>query len=689
MSAPRRWLSALPYAAMVLAYVAVGPWGDFPLNDDWVYARITHRLADTGKLVIDVGATASVLAQALTVAPLVKLFGHSHLVLRAATMAWGLFGLWLVGRLLALAGVRPKLAVAAQLLVALNPLYFYLATTFMTELHGWVPALLAAWLYFQGRARADAAEPDGPLLAVGRMVLVAAVAGATFWTRQFCAIVFPALLLATLVRVWPRAFRHRAWRSWPAALAGCAVFTAVVLGYFAVGRWTDVAPLRDEFRQPFRQALRVDLASLGLGLTNFLAYATVFFLPLLAGFRWRAHRPAALASLAAALVGVSALGWLGLQRFGTSDMGAPDPLHRVFPFGGNVIFNAGVGPVTLSDVYNLGLERQHWPLEPWKVVGALVVLLTAAWAPAGLRLARLRREATGLQLELACFGLFLGGLSLAAALQAFKWVYFDRYSIPGVLGLALALPLLLEREPVFSKARAWTALLAAAPVAWFTVAGVHDQFRWNEARWALVAAARARGAEPTNIEAGYEVAGWLAVDAFNARRMPAQCVGECRCGWGWFCLDATWHVGMNVLPGYQVLESRRPAYWLARGPPVTLAQRAPAPLLVRSNGHRHWASLGAPPPGFVREQAYRVLEREGPGTRPLYGCDQGVVSLEARCGVEGAEPRAPLAHLLASPAAGARPLYNCRVGKSDDRFISPEPGCEGQGPGELLGHTLP
>ena len=111
----------------------------------------------------------------------------------------------------------------------------------------------------------------------------------------------------------------------------------------------------------------------------------------------------------------------------------------------------------------------------------------------------------------------------------------------------------------------------------FTVAGLHDHFRWNDARWTLVNDWLAAGHSHWKVQGGYEVNGWLNYDAFIERRSPPPDIGPCcHCSEaGWYCLDDTYWVGMASPPGrtYDVVRSIWPAYWLARGHPVTLYRR--------------------------------------------------------------------------------------------------------------------
>ena len=48
---------------MITLAIVVGPWGDYPLNDDWQYARPLKTLAETGRLHIDVPVAPSLVGQ--------------------------------------------------------------------------------------------------------------------------------------------------------------------------------------------------------------------------------------------------------------------------------------------------------------------------------------------------------------------------------------------------------------------------------------------------------------------------------------------------------------------------------------------------------------------------------------------------------------------------------------------------
>src|ERR1035438_1015594 len=111
------------------------------------------------------------------------------------------------------------------------------------------------------------------------------------------------------------------------------------------------------------------------------------------------------------------------------------------------------------------------------------------------------------------------------------------------------------------------------PLAFFTIAGLHDYLRWSDAGWELYREALYNGVSPANIQGSFEMNGWHAFDLYESKATPPACRGECRCGSPWYCLDDSYRVGMNVYGNYEVVAQRQPRYWLAPGPPGILSRR--------------------------------------------------------------------------------------------------------------------
>ena len=562
----RPWRIAV---ALFLGAAAVcGPWGNFPLNDDWQYARTARTFAATGRIVVDTPAAPALVGQTLLAAPVIRLFGFSHTALRFLTLALAALGLWCLDRLLRDAGCPPGARLVPLLVLALNPLFFYLSSTFMTEIYGHVPALFAAVLWFHGRSRSG---PGRPAVETGVALAVGALMGAAFWTRQTCVVWFAALAAATVGRLvldrdWPSLRR-----SLLPLLAGAAVCGAMIALYFPWIRAT--GNVRPQFTSPLAQLASFDGQAWIVQPIMFVAYMSFFLLPLLLLVRVRApFWPQA--GCAAALLLASYLGSVfiatSLGPVSLSPIAYP---KSSFPYLPTLFYNVGVGPMTLAQSLDTR-SFPHWPREVFKAVHMVSVLAVALWGLLIPRLIAFLRHGRRQAVEIFLFGAIGAGLFLALTIQAFQMQVFDRYHLPGVIGGVLALGVFLGFDATGESARrrweTWPALVTGLALSLFTVAGVHDHFRWNDARWELVREYLARGQSSLRLHGGYEVNAWLNFDAFQDGAPDYQCAFP-----GSYCAGDTWLIGMAPPgAGYRAVRSIQPAYWLTPGRwPVTLYER--------------------------------------------------------------------------------------------------------------------
>ena len=583
----REWpVWTLAVALLIAVTLLVAPWGNYPLNDDWQYARAARHYATTNLVVIDTPIAPSLVGQLVMVWPFMKVFGFSHVLLRLLTLAMAATMLWASDALLVEWEVSREIRLRVLTVLVLNPLFLNLSMSFMTECYGYAPALVGAVIWQRSRRRADAAATGPAVVSLGAAVLVGALVGATFWTRQYCVVVFPALVATTIGRlVLAREWRRLA-RSLPPLLAGVGAFVAAILAYVVWAK--HFGPLKDAFLQPLDQAKDFDLVNWEIGGGIQLLYLAAYLLPLLV--LWPFDRQSWRRALAPCVVGLG----FGLtiyslvQLVGDGDAG-PLGLHRVFPFNSNLIHTAGLGPVTLTDVFFLPVDPYRvLPRGLWRVVGFAAI---GASALVGLPLATaLRwRGSSPARSEGAVFAALFVALSLAAVIQAYGRFGFDRYDLPLVFGGAFAVAILLAREeqstarPVLRRARFnLVFVVALAPLTYFTVAGMHDYFRWNDARWRLVAQARSLGVPSTSIDGGYEANGWLSYDQVVKHRElldQSGCIGKCRCdipsglAWIWNCHDDSYRVATTVRDGYVEVARVQPRFWLGSGLPVILSRR--------------------------------------------------------------------------------------------------------------------
>ena len=263
-------------------------------------------------------------------------------------------------------------------------------------------------------------------------------------------------------------------------------------------------------------------------------YVGLFCLPVLlplASLWCRDQTPRARLAAGLAVFGLGAI--VALLTLGTGSL---------MPLSNNVLFDLGLGPATLRDVFIKGLP--NWPRAPrgfWLAVTALgaagAALLVAFAAIAALRAAGSaspRRTGPGWLAALAgSFGLLYLTLNAVAG-------YFDRYLLPLVpVALLVAVSILNSTrgtERPASPTVFRTGLALALGFGLFGVAATHDYFAWNRARWlALDDLTQAAGILPESIDGGYEFNGLYRYD-------PAK-------PW-WWAGDEEYVVSFGPMPGY-------------------------------------------------------------------------------------------------------------------------------------------
>ncbi len=583
--ARREWPAWVLAGLVLLAVLlAVAPWGNYPVNDDWQYALSARHFAKTNRIAIDTGIAPSLVGQLAMAWPFMKVFGFSHRLLRLLTLSVAAFLLWVCDALLIEWEVPRRVRLRVLLVLVLNPLFVNLAASFMTEIYGYTPALMGALVWQRGRRRAQA---DGApqVIRWGAAVWAGVLIGATFWTRQYCVVVFPALLCATAGRL----VLSRDWRrlalSWLPMVAGSVAFAATIGAYVVYAR--HYALLKPAFLNPLDSVMGWSAVDLNLGAGIQMVYLTAYLLPLLALWPVSRHDWPRIVRSCLVTLGFGITVYSLIQLAAGSDWGSLG-LHRLFPFNSNLIHPRGLGPVLLTDEFWMSSDPYLiWPRSVWLVVTYVVIGASALW---GLPLATAGswRGTSTARLEGLTFSAAFVGLSLAAIVESYGRDGFDRYGFPLVIGTAFLLAILLARSeetsggpPPRSLRAVALYAVALAPIAFFTVAGAHDYFRWNDARWRLVERARKLGVPSTSIDGGYEVNGWLSFEQLEKHRdtvATSACIGKCRCDIPgltslWNCYDDSYRVGTVLRDEYQEISRVQPRYWLGAGPALILSRR--------------------------------------------------------------------------------------------------------------------
>jgi hypothetical protein len=562
---PRFDLTALVFLGLFWAFLLVltNPLGDFPLNDDWVYALAVQSLLETGRFSLPSAASVNVFAQAYWGALFCLPFGFSFTALRVSTIVLGTGGIFALYLLLRELGIQRRLALVGAFNLAVNPIYLELSASFMTDVPFTALVTTSLWLYVRGVRRKSATSLSGAF----------ALAFVTILIRQFGLVLPLAFGVAHIARKGLKV-RVFATAVLPFVL-GIALHVTYEHWLVATGRTPSVSHL---LPGPaffiVRNAAHLIAISLyvGLYMAPLLACLTLAWRsPLADGNSSRTSslwRP--FAALVALLVALAPLGNM-----------LPGPGF------GNILIPSGLGPLTLRDTFLLGLNRPTISSVVtilWDVTTALsacsTVLVVLATAHMAAKVAQnlLRPEGVGdawpQVLVLTLTGAYAGAVLLAGT-QA---LILDRYLMPFIVPLSAVL--LMEPRPSLPvrkwSLRAVPCFLLLALYAALSSLATHDYIAWNRARWRATDFLLRAGVTPHHIDGGYEFNGWH-LHSPGYRVSPGKSY--------WWVDDDEYVVASGALTGYEELARFGFSRWLGFSESsVLVLHRVPPPGAEQKNG---------------------------------------------------------------------------------------------------------
>jgi hypothetical protein len=535
-------------AVWVTLVLAVNPIGDFPLNDDWIYGGAVRSILSGNGFHIPGPTIANILSQVVWGVAFCWTFGFSYTVLRLSTLVLALLGLASFHALIRENGGDRRVAAVATLALAVDPLWFAPAESFMTD----VPflALMIVSLHLLTRALRE----DSRSAFLGGVI----VSFLAILTRQIG--VAPLAAYAVCF-----ALRHR-FRIGPTMRGAIPVAMGGAL-HLAYQAWLTSTGRGPEIYVAGAGALVPrDLGQLISVSIHFTIYALPYIglavLPLVAlsGVLPRALRrtrafPITVACLAAACVAAVTILWLR---------------NDLLPFLGNVILESGIGPLTQRDTY---LLRQNLPpVTDWTsafwlastacgLLGVVALLAMGGNGGAGLavRVWRRRPEPNDwLWLMAAVTGVVYWAAILL--LLNSNGYFFDRYLLPLV---PIALILLMrggaESGPAFGSIwRTGAASLILVLIGGLTVAATRDYLEWNRTRWiALRHLTNDLNIPATRIDGGYEFNGTYLYQP-GLHSPPGKSY--------WWVHEDDYVLGSGPLPGYLEVAVYPVSKWLRTGP---------------------------------------------------------------------------------------------------------------------------
>ena len=496
-------LIALSYIILI---ILVNPIGDFPINDDWAYARSVLSLVENGEFHLLGWGAMTLVSQVVWGALWVKLFGFSFDVLRFSTILLGFVALTGCYYLLLSLSKETWIAVTGTFVLMVNPLFIVLANSFMTD----VPFLaLSVWsVFFLLRA----IEQDS----ISDLMLGMCFAITALLLRQI-ALVLP---LAFLFGYAARFNLTMSIKRFTVCVSPFAVSSIIYIGYLKWLKLNDNLPhamtwSQDRLNTNFLGLFDGEYADLVFYIGSagsMLLYLGLFSIPMMLALYIRCGDKVFLGINKTSFWIISGI----LLSFITFALLAN---HVSMPVRGNLLTSYGIGPFTLRDVYSLKLPHlDSIPQGILQFITALSVLGGILLVHGLVMMLRglLQNRPRGLrEIPVAHWHeIFLWILMAAYITPLVLTDYFDRYLLfllPFLFALVSMRKNVIHREnPTFLKL---ISLLLIPVFGLFSVGLAHDYMSWNRTRmYATNWVKNEHQLDHDSIDSGFEFNGFYGYD---------------------------------------------------------------------------------------------------------------------------------------------------------------------------------
>jgi hypothetical protein len=510
----------------VLAVILINPIGNFPLDDDWRYGKTVKHLLESGVYELADDGAPSLFAQVIWGTLFCLPFGFSFTALRFSTLVLGLAGVIAIYGILREMGVKKALSFHGALLVAVNPIYFLLSNTFMTDIPFLSFASISFYFFIRVLHRQTFAEIAVAIFfacaaTLTRQIGIAipiSFAVAYLFKAKGDSNISPALYPASRYR---RILLHIIITMTPSIIVFGSLITYIKI-LQATGTLPKEAGIECIHIMLIKKALQHFTPVILNVLRNtvaIFAYLGLFLLPFLligGNCRWEqlSRRERIIIISADFLFMLTAAEVIIHQK----------KLMPFQQFGGNIIENFRLGPSLLKDVFIMG--KHNLPRAPW----LFWLIVTIAGIAGGLLLLRLvvssflkifrspGSESDQMR-RLITIMAILAMLLLYAPVVLLDYM-FDRY----IMAFLPPVVIILAAQNWYpsSNQKRWAVPIAAAVMVLltvFSICGTHDYLSWNKARWAaLNYLTDGKGISPYIIDGGFEFNGWHLYGGVNLPR---------------------------------------------------------------------------------------------------------------------------------------------------------------------------
>jgi len=485
----------------IVMITLVNPIGEFPLNDDWVYALAVKSVLETGYYQFPSPSSANVGPQVYWGALFCFLFGFSFTALRFSTLILGLIGILVLYQLIRELGNDQKTALLCALTLAVNPIYFGLANSFMTEIP-FISLVTISSYYLMRGLQSNASF---------HIALGLAFSFAAILVRQLGVLILVGFAFAYPVKYGFR-LKNILKASLPFILG---ILLHVAYQYWMVnsGRTPLLMVHSDISKLPSSSISTWAMREFAI---NAFVYLGFFLIPVLILFIQQTPNGYTKKHLRVFLISLISFAafilWLFLRKDNT------------LPSLTNVLIKSGIGPLTLRDTFILSLNNPSVPQVLSIFWGGMTVLSAIAasaficyiWLATKQFVIEFKNHKSRSSTWKFLLPITMGGayFSVLMFISSGYLSMFDRYLLP-LIPIAILLLTNIKFQAILPRHNVGQVLSAAFIILYaaFSVAATHDYISWNRARWSAINNLLIDNkVSPNQIDGGYEFNGLFLYD---------------------------------------------------------------------------------------------------------------------------------------------------------------------------------
>lgn len=498
----RNQFSKLKFPILILVISWLGSFflinitGEFALIDDWAYAKSVRNFSEYGVFKIYDRIAITFISNLLWGSLFTKLFGFSFFVLRISTVVAGAILIYTFYQWLGLLTENQKLRVFSTALLAFNPLFYVLSTTFMTDIFFLMNACISLY-FFTAYLKKDKLNFLGWAFLFGIIATL---------SRQVGMVIPVAFLMVSFGKSIP--IKHRIYTYIGVLISICSL----ILFYLLLASNKSM-PSHYTMHPNYLYHQMISLNKQIILRWFFYLYTTIvslsiLLLPmgiyLLSQYKVKTKR--ALFIFVFCFLG---FGLIGLFR------------DTTFPFAGQIINDYGIGGYFFYKPYGR-VAQMSFNLPDWFNVGLISISVGVLIYVVSEIFSSLRQKFR--------VSKTLQFLVWTAALYypCFGFVYvFDRYLLFHFI-LLVPLLILIFHNVLKHTRPSYSACVVLATFGLFTLIGTHDYFEYNRTKTkALNELTQVQKIRPEHIDGGM---------AFNAWYGYENDDFESSVGKSWWCI---------------------------------------------------------------------------------------------------------------------------------------------------------